>query len=99
MIYLFKALVSLLFYCLLYFSIDKKINIRILKAILLMIITPFFFYYFAVNFVHPLSYISYITGVFKDFHGILILVVDLMAKKTFFLVAIIVAAIPFLNKR
>lgn len=89
--YLIKSVFFVTIYLGLWSISRKKISNQIIRAVFVGIITPFCFYNFAINFIRPASYILYITGIIPDFHGILILIVDLTAKPVSIILGIIIA--------
>jgi polyferredoxin len=90
-IYFAKSAFFLGIYLRLCFIFDKIIKKKIIKAFLIGLITPFFFYYFIMNFIHPVSYILYITSLYDP--SVAILIVGLTAKPLSVFLGIIVTAI------
>jgi len=91
MIYLAKSAFFLGIYLGLCFILNKIVKNKIIRAFLIGLITPFFFYYFIMNFIHPVSYILYITRLYDP--SVAILIVGLTAKPLSVFLGIIITAI------
>lgn len=95
-IYFAKSAFFLGIYFGLCFLFDKIVKKKIIRAFLIGLITPFFFYHFIMNFIHPVSYILYITSLYNP--SVAILIVSLTAKPLSVFLGIIITAILLLQK-
>ena len=76
-----------------WFICNKKLKKGIIKAILIGLATPFFFYNFAIRFASPINYFLHITGILPDRHGVLTLIVAVTAKPLSIILGIIITLI------
>lgn len=90
-IYLAKSLVFLVIYLCLWFVLLKKIKNTIIRGIITGLTTPFFVYYFAMNFVYPASYFLKITNIYDP--SVAVLLVYVFVKPISIFAGIMISAI------
>ena len=76
-----------------WFICSKKLKKGIVKAVLIGLATPFCFYNFVIRFISSINYFLYITGIFRDSHGVLTLMVTIFAKPLSIFLGIIITLI------
>ncbi|ELS04460.1 hypothetical protein Xen7305DRAFT_00041940 [Xenococcus sp. PCC 7305] len=74
-------------------SVIKNSKKGIFKAFLIGSITPLFFYNFAIKFVNSMGYFLYISGFFRDSHGVLYLIFAFFVKPLSVFLGIIITLI------
>lgn len=76
--YFVKTVFVTIIYLSIYFAVNKIILNKIMKSIIIGLVTPFFAYQFIINFIHPVSYFLYLTKIYNP--SVAILLVSIIAK-------------------
>ncbi len=90
-VYSVKSGVIIIIYLATYFVINKIISNRIIKSIFIGLLTSFFVYQFIINFIHPISYVLYLTKLYNP--SVAILLTSIVAKPLSIIIGIITVVV------